>query len=234
METAYFYNKDKNFSFNVTPFTKVLTPCSFSDTLWEDESITCFFKKVPIDKAVTIVDIGSQTGLYTLYAKFLPLSTFYSFEPFESSFNELNKNIKLNGITNVNTFNLAIAHKESEMVLNTCKSHNGLHTLGETPLRFSDSLPIKVKTIDLDTFFSDKSIDFIKIDTEGYEYFILLGGMNVIKKYKPIIQLEWQPINMKQCGVSEYMLNNLIEELGYEKTYIQREELIIEHKNKLI
>jgi hypothetical protein len=35
---------------------------------------------------------------------------------------------------------------------------------------------------------------------------------------------------MKQCGVSEDMLNNLIEELGYEKTYIQGEELIIEHK----
>ena len=70
-------------------------------------------------------------------------------------------------------------------------------------------------------------VDFIKIDTEGYEYYILKGGIKTIKKYKPVIQLEWNLINIEQCNVTEDMLNNLINEIEYKKHNIINEELII-------
>lgn len=112
--------------------------------------------------------------------------------------------------------------------VNTSLSHNGLHTLGN-PLRFSDVLDIEIEVDTIDNLFFDRDIplDFIKIDTEGWEYFILKGGEKTIKKYKPMIQLEWVDINMKQCNVSEAMLNLYIEEIGYMKQNFTNEELII-------
>lgn len=203
-------------------------------TIWEHDSLIHFFNKIPKNKNKNVVDIGAQIGLYTLYAKFLPNTTFYSFEPFEKSFRILNENIKLNDIQNVKTFNIAVSDKESDnTILNVCTNHSGLNTLGELPLRFDNPEQVIIKTITLDTFFKDIPIDFIKIDTEGYEYFILKGGIQIIKKYKPIIQLEWNIVNMKQCNVTEQMLDNIIEEIGYVKTNLTNEELIIEPKSDL-
>ena len=70
-----------------------------------------FYERVFATKKdkIVIVDIGAQTGLYTLFAKFVDNATFYAFEPFVSSFNALNENIKLNNISNVKTFNIAIS-----------------------------------------------------------------------------------------------------------------------------
>ena len=36
-----------------------------------------------------ILDIGAQTGLYTLFAKYLPQSKIYAFEPSVKNFNVL-------------------------------------------------------------------------------------------------------------------------------------------------
>ena len=63
---------------------------------------------------------------------------------------------------------MAISDKKGPAVLNTSISHNGLHTMGETPIRFLDVLSIAVETTTLDIFFKDLEIcvDYIKIDTE--------------------------------------------------------------------
>ena len=127
------------------------------------------------------------------------------------------------------TFNIAISNKCGSAILNTCINHNGLHTLGSNVCRFTDIKPIEISTTTLDSFFydTDTKVDFIKIDTEGYEYYILQGGIKTINKYKPIIQLEWNKYNLIQCNVSEEMLDNIITELDYVKLCITNEELII-------
>ena len=40
------------------------------------------------------------------------------------------------------------------------------------------------------------NISYIKIDTEGYEIFVLRGAKNLIKKFRPIIQMEWNNSNI--------------------------------------
>jgi FkbM family methyltransferase len=231
---TYYYFNDTNYPVNVNLDTLKLTPYTFqlNGTLWENDSIRQFYNQINKDKKYNIVDIGAQSGLYSLYAKFLPNSTFYAFEPFPDTFKLLNDNIALNDITNINTFNLAISDEDGETMLNTCESHNGLHTLGATPLRFNDIKQVKVNTTTLDKFFFDKdiSVDFIKIDTEGYEYFILKGAINTIKKYKPTIQLEWNKTNMNQCGITEDMLNKLLEEIDYKEIGLVEEEKLIAPK----
>tara|TARA_B100000787_G_C16147665_1_gene275026 strand:- start:439 stop:681 length:243 start_codon:yes stop_codon:yes gene_type:complete len=75
--------------------------------MWENLSMQQFFNCIN-NEQYNIIDIGAQSGLYSLFAKYLPNSTFYSFEPFEETYNCLNENLKLNNINNVKTFNLGI------------------------------------------------------------------------------------------------------------------------------
>jgi FkbM family methyltransferase len=229
MSLSYIYNTNKQIL--VTPETVKITPHTFmtNGEIWERDSITNFYNNIN-DNSYNIIDIGAQSGLYTLYAKFLPSCNFYAFEPFPETFKILNDNIKLNNIQNVKTYNVALSNIEGSAILNTSISHNGLHTLGNNPLRFNDVKPITVKTTTLDKIFYDNNIpvNYIKIDTEGYEYYILNGGINTINKYKPIIQIEWNETNMLQCNVNkydfEYFINNIIH---YKKVSFIEEELII-------
>lgn len=195
----------------------------------ENKSLYQFFNGIDKYKKVNIVDIGAQSGLYSLYAKYLPLATFYAFEPFPTSFKLLQDNLALNEITNVKTYNLALSNTAGTITLSTSESHNGLHTIGKNPLRFDDVKQIEVQSTTLDDMFFGKNIPvhYIKIDTEGAEYFILKGGKETIKAYKPIIQLEWNHINMKQCDVTEEMMQELIDELGYKEiSFVEEEKLI--------
>jgi FkbM family methyltransferase len=75
----------------------------------------------------------------------------------------------------------------------------------------------KIDVISIDPFFKDgiiKEIDFIKIDTAGFEHQVLLGSQEIINKYKPkFIQIEY---NWHQLfsGQSLFTLSKLLD--GYQ------------------
>jgi len=227
----YYYFNDKRYPIKVTTETTIITGLTFQSngTLWENDSIKQFFNEIPNEK-VNIVDIGAQSGLYTLYAKYLPKAHIYSYEPFSTTFKLLNDNILLNNISNVTTINKAISDKIGTAILSVCDDHNGLHTLESYPLRFNNKTSLSVECTTLDAEFYDKEIPihYIKIDTEGWEYYILLGGIKTIKKYKPVIQLEWNLTNMEQCNVIPEEMANLLKKLGYiESSMADGEKLFI-------
>ncbi|CAE8634815.1 unnamed protein product [Polarella glacialis] len=56
----------------------------------------------------------------------------------------------------------------------------------------------------------------VKIDVEGAEYEVLLGGQETLKKTKPILFLELHPHELRERGTSsEHVINKLTNELGY-------------------
>ena len=75
-------------------------------------------------------------------------------------------------------------------------------------------------------FNNNLKVDYIKIDTEGWEYFILQGATNILKKYKPVLQLEWNRDNMKQCNVDEKNLYSFLQSYGYNVVSIAGEEVL--------
>jgi FkbM family methyltransferase len=230
MPFIYYYNNNE--PIKISDNTKKIANTSFLDngSLSEYDSIILFFNIIPKDKKINIIDIGANAGLYSLYAKYSPNAHFYSFEPFDINYNLLIENILLNDIKNINTYKIALGDKECKSILNTCTSHSGLHTMGNNPLRFNDIKPVEidVNTIDNIFFNNNINVDYIKIDTEGYEYYILKGGEKTIKKNKPIIQIEYNVTNMKQCNITPKQLMNYINnELGYKIYNLTNEELII-------
>ena len=223
----------------VTNDTTILTPATFhtNGCIWEFDQIGIFYKVIEssnIENPV-VVDIGAQTGLYTLLAKYLPKATFYSFEPYKPCYLELCKNIKINNIKNVLTYEMAVSDDCKEKILKV-PDHKGLNTLGRNPIRFDvkESEKFTVECTTLDSMFYDKKqkVDFIKCDTEGWEYYVLKGGLNTIKKYKPVLQLEYNETNMNQCDVDKSQYNNLLSNLGYKLYYSCDEENIYKWEGK--
>lgn len=150
-----------------------------------------------IKKGDTVVDIGANIGFHTiLFAnKIGPQGKVYAFEPDPVSYKILLKNIKANNFKNVIASPLAISNKKA--VLNLYKSKDNY---GDNRVYSSDisSTNLTIKADSLDNFFSDlitkgKKISLLKIDTQGFEPFVIQGAKKLIKKYKPILFFEYWP-----------------------------------------
>jgi len=139
-------------------------------------------------------------------------------------------NLKLNSIQNVKTYQQALSDNLGEKDLNICSNHRGLNTLGNNLTRFSKENLIKEKVIlnTIDNLFLNTRIDLIKIDTEGSEYDILVGGLKTIQKYKPLILLEYFDENLKQFNHNIQELDHLIEKIGYEIIWKHEDNVIIQ------
>ena len=62
--------------------------------------------------------------------------------------------------------------------------------------------------VDMMDSFSLNNIAFIKVDVEGYEWYVLQGGEQTIARERPIIQLE---IVANQCRKFGYWAEDMIE-----------------------
>lgn len=166
------------------------------------------------------LDVGAQTGSFTLLAKYFPNSEWHAFEPIKEAIDELNVNLLLNDIRNVSTYQVCVSDQPGWRSLRLpTDTHWGLATLGERPLRFGHYEERRVECIALDSFVAAnniKRVDFIKIDTEGWELFVLNGGQEIISKNKPVMLMEFNRENMKQCNVDEDEIYQFLNQIGYE------------------
>lgn len=172
-----------------------------------------------------ILDVGANTGQFIFFQMFKHDINLISFEPLHKVYEVLKNNILLNNLDNVKSFNIALSNKNGNSIIYRPSDMIacGMSTMGEKALRFKDTFGVTEEEIyckTLDSFVDEEEIsmiDFIKIDTEGFEYFVLLGGIETIKKFKPDLVIEYQKVNMEQCNVNETDLKNLLIELGYNK-----------------
>lgn len=233
MKLKYFDDKE----FLLSAETCKVVPKFIENLELEKKSMMQFFNNIDINKGGVILDIGAQVGLYTLYMKYLKNYKCYSFEPYKQTYNILHDNVQLNELTNVILVNKGLSNISEEKVLNVCKDHLGLSTLGSDLIRFrtDQSEQVMIETTTIDEEFYDKGIDvdYIKIDTEGWEYNILKGGLKTIEKCKPDIQLEWNIENMKQCGIHENELKLLLLDMGYIFKEMNGEEKLYKHFNNI-
>lgn len=136
----------------------------------------------------TVVDIGGHIGIFSVYAarkayKGLVLS----FEPFRENFEILKKNKELNKLANLKINNLAITSKGGYINLNISKSNSGGHSIHGVDTEET----LKVSSITLKDIFERnkiKKIDYLKIDTEGAEFDIILNSpKEIFKKISKIV-----------------------------------------------
>ena len=92
--------------------------------------------------------------------------------------------------------------------------HHTEGSSGDSYVEAGDDVEIRT----LDSF--DLAPDFIKIDTEGFEYFILQGGEQTVKKHRPVIIVEQKKGKGASFGLKDTAAVDLLVSWGYK---MQRE-----------
>jgi len=176
-----------------------------------------------------IVDIGANIGWYSLtLAKEAQKGKVLALEPVPLIFGYLEKNIGLNKAKNIEPLNLGLSDKAGEAVffynpsLPTATSMRKLHDAGE-------SRKIKCKMTTLDTLAAEKAlsrIDFIKCDVEGSELLVIRGGLETIKKHKPVLFLEMLRKWSAKFNYHPDDLIKLLADVGYRCFYAEQGKLV--------
>jgi hypothetical protein len=111
--------------------------------------------------------------------------------------------------------------------MNTRPDNSGAATLAQTSTEEVGRHLTAVTT--LDSFCTQHQIsklDFVKIDVEGYEERLLLGGRQTIGSFGPAILIEFDPPKLQRAGSSVDRLAALLRSFGYELWVPDRKRLV--------
>ena len=187
---------------------------------YDDTGEKYFLNFLKKNKIKNCIDIGAHQGSYSKELLNFNNSKVLAFEPMDGSFNQL-KNIKKEYKNRFNFFKIALSNKPGNNYIFFTNKYSQLSTLNTNTKRinFLKSKQFKRKKIKVDTldrfFFKNKKyfpkkIDFIKIDTEGNDYKVLLGAKKFLQIKKPkYIQIEMNYHYLFE-GENIYMMHKLL------------------------
>jgi FkbM family methyltransferase len=167
-----------------------------------------------------VFDIGANIGSTSLYLaqKIGDKGKVFSFEPDPYNYEQLKKNVNLNSFSNIEIFNIGLGNNSGtyKLFIDTPTNRGGNRILDEKMGSGKEFHYILVEKFD-DWINNLKinRVDLIKIDVEGYEYNVLLGAENTLRKFKPKLFIELDDNNLKQQGHSASMLVLFLENMGY-------------------
>lgn len=189
----------------------------FGTYIYEKEQVS-YWRELS-GSAVTVLDIGSNFGFYSLIsAKENPVAKIYSFEPSPMMFKRIGENILLNQYTNINPVQKGVSDKSGQFEFFVSEDNNtGMSSLVKRSNSKGESLIIDVVTID--AFIAERQIadvNLVKIDVEGNEFNVLLGMKGVLKKDKPTIFVELYNDTLSKFGHTVTQVYEYLWSLNYQ------------------
>ena len=168
----------------------------------------------------TIYDIGAQVGLYTvLLAKTVKKrqGQVIAFEPEKENFKRLQENVRLNGLNNVRLFQKALGEKSEKSKLYV--GENGEWCSLVEPLENREKMiPQIVEIVRGDDFLKNENLpppQIVKIDVDGWEYFVLKGLSEMISSPEcRLILVELHP-TMLPSGIKMDSITELLKRAGF-------------------
>ncbi|HEX2230594.1 MAG TPA: FkbM family methyltransferase [Nitrososphaeraceae archaeon] len=163
-------------------------------TIHEDDIITRFTPK----EGDIVIDIGAHIGLYTIIGakRVGTQGKVVAIEADPENFEMLNRNIKLNQLTNVIPLNYAVYSKETKIKLYLPSGESGFtkyNTIMPNWINTQEKF-VEVNANTLDYLLQlnkirQEEVNWIKIDVEGAEFEVLKGATNVLSKSKDVALL---------------------------------------------
>jgi FkbM family methyltransferase len=250
------FNKTLKFIFNLNKPNKL--SCSFAENLdlvyhykqkGLDIKIACpnmlnlwraetYLTKEPdmiewldsFDENCTLLDIGANIGLYSVYAAKKGIKRVISIEPESQNYSLLNKNIYLNNLSHkVTALNIGFSDHDGleSLFIPKFEAGNALNNLGESidwkKEKFQSDFQQSVMSYSIDSFLSKFPELFpthIKIDVDGIERKIIEGGRNTLKDSRVkqlLIELNTELKDdmeiieiMKECGFKVKSTRNVM------------------------
>lgn len=157
------------------------------------------------NKSPNILDLGSNIGLSILFFKSLyPDSKITGFEADSKIFKYLEKNINENSVSQVRLVNKAIWYENTSLNFASEGADAGKISNGESNSR--------VEAIDILEVLSSQKFDFLKMDIEGAEEFVIPRCRGFLNDLKFIFIEYHSKLGEKQC-LDEILL--ILKEAGF-------------------
>ena len=181
-----------------------------------DRSTIRFLKK-NIKEKMVVLDIGANIGFYSLFLSKLvgPKGKVYSFEPDPLNYKHLKYMTKHH--QNIFPYRLAVGHRNQDLLLFVSDKLNVDHQTYDSGEKRKK---LRVKCVRLDTFLEEKTIDFIKLHIQGFEYYALLGMQKLLKNSKNLMMIgEFWPYGLSKSGISPEKYIKFLEKQGFQLTF---------------
>lgn len=187
---------------------------NYKDDYFNGEEL--FIKKIAKDLKV-VFDVGCNVGNFT--QKLFKINNnlkVYAFEPHPFNFKKAKNN--LNDYTNqVSLINKGVGQCSSKLILHDYEnkdssSHASFHKEVFDKIHLSKKTKsFEIEVISLDEFcakYKIENIDFLKIDTEGFEMDVLIGAKNLLAQKKiKIIQFEFNSMQIfSQTTLTDFLI----------------------------
>jgi FkbM family methyltransferase len=174
----------------------------------------------------TFVDVGANAGLFTLIAANAVgrHGQVFAFEPTAKMCKVLLENMCLNNFTNVHLEQCALSNATGQLGMMVAEDDMDAFNSFAQPHKGEHYSQEIVSTRTWDDYANQHSLQgrvaLMKIDVEGWESNVLLGGFNQFSREDaPVLQVEFTDEAAKAAGTTCRDNYRLLESLGY-KLYI--------------
>jgi FkbM family methyltransferase len=168
-------------------------------------------------KRRTALDIGANVGLWSrdLVDNFAKV---VAFEPVAIFRECLEKNV-----TGANFFisPLALGDHDTQATMIITEGNSGHSHLDPATLGTGDVQVVKLDNLNME------DVDYIKIDCEGYEYRVLQGAEQTVKRCRPIMVIEQKPHDAYSKDYGQFAAIELLESWGMIKLDQIRDDWIM-------
>jgi FkbM family methyltransferase len=198
------------------------------------EPITTELVKKLIKKNDVVIDVGANIGYYTtLFAKSTGNEGFvYAFEPTTIFHNLLVENISLNHFSNVTIIKKGLSNKKGNIEILIDNSSASIHQPQKGDVINKEIIELTTLDDYVEEFGLEK-INFIKIDIDGHEPFVLEGAIRSIFKFKPIVILEISHLHYFEAGINAWDFYEKLKEWGF-LIYLENEVSEIKSKTEFL
>ena len=159
--------------------------------LYEPENLELLLDLIGRIKEPVVLDIGANIGNHTL-AFATRAASVHAFEPIPAIYQLLHDNVAANGLAHVHTHPVALSDTAGTATIYMVKQGNfGASSFDQ---RANGVEPVEVNKQTGDEFVRQHGlgrIDFIKIDVEAHEVFVLRGLMRTLERDLPWLTMEW-------------------------------------------
>lgn len=149
------------------------------------------------------IDVGGHVGLHSfnLAHRF---GEVYAFEPVAAHRECFEKNV-MAAVSNVTLHDCALGAAEGMVNIRTEPTSSGdsrVDGAGNIPMHTLDS-------------FDFQNVDYMKVDCEGSELFVLQGAEATLARCKPVLMIEQKPGHAQRYGLGERDAVPFLQSLGY-------------------
>lgn len=165
------------------------------------------------DFSKSLIDVGAEDGNYSMLLDF---DKNYCFEPNKRMCCLIYTNMYLKDkVKNTEVFNVALGEKENDFAIFNGFTEKGSNLYETTMNRAENGIEVVPKTT-LDSF-NIRNVGLIKVDTEGFDYFVLKGAIHTIieNNYPPILFENWNIGLFGQTKESHDRLFDFLSSIGY-------------------